>query len=80
MQTLKIVKERRNSIIKLLSNPNTKLFKKIQMESSDLLEEDRQVICDWIDEIPLSRLKKSITRDFSDGVLIALSSILYPKS
>ena len=34
-------------------------------------EESLQQIYTWIDGIPLSRPKKNITRDFSDGVLIA---------
>ncbi|KAG8244282.1 sperm flagellar protein 1-like [Homalodisca vitripennis] len=34
----------------------------------------------WIDEIPLSRCKKNLTRDFSDGVLMAeLCKHLFPK-
>jgi hypothetical protein len=28
-------------------------------------------IYNWIDEIPLTRPKKNITRDFADGVLMA---------
>lgn len=34
-------------------------------------EEELQSLYIWIDEIPLSRPKKSISRDFSDGVLLA---------
>ena len=34
---------------------------------ADLTDEELQVLYTWIDEIPLSRQKKSITRDFSDG-------------
>ncbi|EDO34469.1 predicted protein, partial [Nematostella vectensis] len=37
----------------------------------DLDEDSLQELFTWIDEIPLSRPKKSITRDFSDGVLVA---------
>ena len=37
----------------------------------DLTEEDLQMIYNWVDEIPLSRPKRSIARDFSDGVLVA---------
>jgi hypothetical protein len=37
----------------------------------DLTEEDKQLVYNWIDEIPLSRPKKNISRDFSDGVLLA---------
>ena len=38
---------------------------------SDLNDEQRQELYSWIDNIPLSRQKKNITRDFSDGVLTA---------
>jgi hypothetical protein len=38
---------------------------------SELTEEDKQIVYNWIDEVPLSRPKKNITRDFSDGVLLA---------
>ncbi|KAM4702866.1 sperm flagellar protein 1-like [Rhinophrynus dorsalis] len=34
-------------------------------------EEDLQELYAWIDQVPLSRTKKNITRDFSDGVLVA---------
>lgn len=37
------------------------------MEAPHLDEEEMQLIYNWIDEIPLSRPKKNITRDFSDG-------------
>ena len=37
----------------------------------ELSEEDLQEVYAWIDEIPLSRQKKNIARDFSDGVLAA---------
>ena len=30
-------------------------------------EEELQLIYNWVDEIPLSRPKKNIARDFSDG-------------
>lgn len=36
-----------------------------------LNEEDLQVVYNWVDTIPLSRPKRNIARDFSDGVLIA---------
>ena len=36
-----------------------------------MTEEDLQSIYNWVDEIPLSRPKRSIARDFSDGVLVA---------
>ncbi len=38
---------------------------------ADLNEEELQELYAWIDNIPLSRQKKNITRDFSDGVLTA---------
>ena len=34
-------------------------------------ETELQHLYSWIDEVPLSRPKKNITRDFSDGVLVA---------
>ena len=34
---------------------------------SGLDEEELQRIYTWVDDIPLSRPKKNITRDFSDG-------------
>ena len=40
-------------------------------QGDDLTEEDLQLIYNWVDEIPLSRPKRSIARDFSDGVLVA---------
>ena len=41
------------------------------MEAPPLTEEELNEIYQWIDEIPLSRPKKIISRDFSDGVLVA---------
>jgi hypothetical protein len=35
-------------------------------------EEEMQMIYNWIDEIPLSRPKRNIARDFSDGGKIIL--------
>ena len=35
--------------------------------SSDLDEDALEEIYSWIDKIPLSRPKKNIARDFSDG-------------
>ena len=37
------------------------------MEGGLLGEEEIQAVYNWVDEIPLSRPKKNITRDFSDG-------------
>jgi hypothetical protein len=39
--------------------------------TADLTDEQLRAIYAWIDAIPLSRPKKSIARDFSDGVLLA---------
>ena len=41
------------------------------VKMANLSEEELQALYAWIDEIPLSRQKKSINRDFSDGVLAA---------
>ena len=41
-------------------------------------EEDMQEVYNWVDEIPLSRPKKNIARDFSDcGKLIKSFSNLF---
>lgn len=37
------------------------------MEVTTLDEEEMQMIYNWVDEIPLSRPKRNIARDFSDG-------------
>lgn len=34
---------------------------------TQLDEEEMQAIYNWVDEIPLSRPKRNIARDFSDG-------------
>ena len=36
-------------------------------EIPQLDEEEMQMIYNWVDEIPLSRPKRNISRDFSDG-------------
>lgn len=41
------------------------------MASSELTDEQYRAIYAWIDAIPLSRPKRNIARDFSDGVLLA---------
>lgn len=41
------------------------------METPALTDDDLNSIYCWVDEIPLSRPKKSIGRDFADGVLMA---------
>ena len=42
-----------------------------EMDAPPLNEEELNNIYNWVDEIPLSRPKKNIARDFADGVLIA---------
>ena len=37
----------------------------------DVAEEELHGLYQWVDEIPLSRPKRNIARDFSDGVLVA---------
>jgi hypothetical protein len=37
------------------------------MEIPTLDEEEMQMIYNWVDEIPLSKPKRNIARDFSDG-------------
>lgn len=39
--------------------------------TDEITEDDLQAIYNWVDEIPLSRPKRNIARDFSDGVLMA---------
>jgi len=48
--------------------------------SVTLDDQELQRIYTWVDEIPLSRPKRNITRDFSDGVLLAeILHHYYPK-
>ena len=49
---------------------NYKLFDNLNY-APPLNEEELNNIYNWVDEIPLSRPKKSIARDFADGVLLA---------
>jgi len=42
-----------------------------QIAPSLLGDEDLERVYNWVDEIPLSRPKRNICRDFSDGVLVA---------
>ncbi|XP_071949290.1 sperm flagellar protein 1-like [Antedon mediterranea] len=52
----------------------------IKMSEQSLDEEKLQELYAWIDSIPLSRPKRLITRDFSDGVLTAeVVSHFHPK-
>lgn len=39
--------------------------------TEEVTEDDLQQIYNWVDEIPLSRPKRNIARDFSDGVMLA---------
>lgn len=41
------------------------------MDCQPITEEEMQIVYNWVDEIPLSRPKKNISRDFSDAVLMA---------
>ena len=50
-----------------------------QQELGELNEEELKEVYNWIDEIPLSRPKRNIARDFSDGVMAAeLVSFFFP--
>ena len=50
------------------------------MDAPALSEDELNQIYAWVDEIPLSRPKKNITRDFSDGVMVAeIIHNYYPK-
>ncbi|XP_065453459.1 sperm flagellar protein 1 [Chrysemys picta bellii] len=51
-----------------------------QMANGELDEESLQELYSWVDAVPLSRPKKNITRDFSDGVLAAeVVKFYFPK-
>ena len=41
------------------------------MMDAALTDEQLRAIYSWIDAIPLSRPKRNICRDFSDGVMLA---------
>lgn len=46
------------------------------MEAPKLSEEEMQLIYNWVDEIPLSRPKRNIARDFSDaGMLLPILTL-----
>lgn len=50
------------------------------MKAPQLTEEELNEIYNWVDEIPLSRPKKNISRDFCDGVLVSeIVHHYYPK-
>ena len=59
-----------------------KLISNIQfkMDAPPLSEQELTEVYNWVDQIPLSRPKKNITRDFADGVLMAeIVSHYFPK-
>ncbi|KAJ1484771.1 hypothetical protein T484DRAFT_1795922 [Baffinella frigidus] len=44
------------------------------------MEDEVEDLYAWVDSVPLSRPKRNIARDFSDGVLMAeILSHFYPK-
>ena len=45
---------------------------------TQLDEEEMQAIYNWVDEIPLSRPKRNIARDFSDGGKYSYHNSLMP--
>lgn len=50
------------------------------VDGDSIDEEELQLLYTWVDEIPLTRPKKNISRDFSDGVLMAeVIKHFYPK-
>jgi hypothetical protein len=57
------------------------------MDAPPLSEEELSEVYNWVDQIPLSRPKKNITRDFADGgtpstYLVMLAEIIshyFPK-
>uniref|UniRef100_H2Y671 Calponin-homology (CH) domain-containing protein n=1 Tax=Ciona savignyi TaxID=51511 RepID=H2Y671_CIOSA len=52
----------------------------MSFDSQRLDEESLQALFSWIDGIPLSRKKKNLTRDFSDGLLVAeIVAHFFPK-
>eukprot|EP00759_Apiculatamorpha_spiralis_P022358 PhF_6_TR26631/c0_g1_i1/m.38538 len=47
---------------------------------TSMSEAELQALYQWVDEIPLSRPKRNIARDFSDGVLVAeVLKFFFPK-
>ena len=47
------------------------------MAGEEVLDEDAlQQIYTWIDEVPLSRPKKNIARDFSDGGMKSIHCLI----
>ena len=41
------------------------------MSTVDLTDDELNELYTWVDQIPLSRPKKNIARDFSDGLMVA---------
>lgn len=41
------------------------------MNTQTLSEDELNSVYNWIDEVPLTRPKKNIARDFADGVMMA---------
>lgn len=41
------------------------------MDNTELTDKQLNDIYTWVDQIPLSKPKKNISRDFSDGLMIA---------
>ncbi len=49
-------------------------------QAPQLTEDELNSVYNWVDEIPLSKPKKNIARDFADGVLCAeIVYHYYPK-
>ena len=50
------------------------------MDAPPLTEEELTEVYNWVDQVPLSRPKKNILRDFSDGVFVAeIMKMYYPE-
>lgn len=45
----------------------------------ELNEEQLAVVYDWVDEVPLSRPKRNMPRDFSDAGILALIQYCLPR-
>ncbi|KAI9143351.1 hypothetical protein BKA69DRAFT_119908 [Paraphysoderma sedebokerense] len=50
---------------------NTNANNNRKKTNSSLTDEQLTILYQWVDEIPLSKVKRNFTRDFSDGVLTA---------
>lgn len=49
------------------------------MDAPPLTEEELTEVYNWVDQIPLSRPKKNITRDFADGGTPTLTQYYWQK-